>query len=391
MFGALLIMACITVANMRRGVILHKLILLELLLAMSHGTFCFMSFDGYGWYLSSTAALLYCSYFTHNVVAWLKIKPFFHGPQASFKPKVCRWVTIIYLTTLAMTAPVMIFQIYNNFRYFNNISRLYEVTRPYEPLYRDPWWIFSVLTLFHIIRKCYSINVFRLVRKSPRFGILLAAIFLAIAFTVVDIISSIVPGLSVTDGINPYWKLALVFKCLTDNIMLDDFRSVLQRLGAVKLDGTNAMQTNSLNLSPNEKLNIGGDEDETRHVETHRPRIGSRATRMSLSGRMLDDGETLDGDGSTRRRQSLANSGIGRLGVKMSKLPSLSFIKSRAEKEAERNMQLNKRVSHSTEDDAHDTHDRSQRNNSDSQPWDAMDFVTALTDPKMQDASRSKK
>jgi hypothetical protein len=29
MFGALLIMACITVANMRHGVILHKLILLE--------------------------------------------------------------------------------------------------------------------------------------------------------------------------------------------------------------------------------------------------------------------------------------------------------------------------------------------------------------------------
>jgi F420-0:gamma-glutamyl ligase-like protein len=29
LFGALLIMACITVANMRRGVLLHKLILLE--------------------------------------------------------------------------------------------------------------------------------------------------------------------------------------------------------------------------------------------------------------------------------------------------------------------------------------------------------------------------
>lgn len=101
---------------------------------MSHGTFCFMSFDGYGWYLSSTAALLYCSYFTHNVVAWLKIKPFFHGPQASFKPSVCKWVTITYLTTLALTAPVMIFQIVNNFRFFNNISRLYEKSRPYEPL-----------------------------------------------------------------------------------------------------------------------------------------------------------------------------------------------------------------------------------------------------------------
>jgi hypothetical protein len=38
MVGALIIMACITVANMRKKVLLHKLILLEQLLAMSHGT-----------------------------------------------------------------------------------------------------------------------------------------------------------------------------------------------------------------------------------------------------------------------------------------------------------------------------------------------------------------
>lgn len=47
--GALLIMACITVANMRKGVLLHKLILLEQLLALTHGTFCFMTFKGFGW------------------------------------------------------------------------------------------------------------------------------------------------------------------------------------------------------------------------------------------------------------------------------------------------------------------------------------------------------
>lgn len=35
--GSLLIMGCITVANMRRGVLLHKLILLEQLAALSHG------------------------------------------------------------------------------------------------------------------------------------------------------------------------------------------------------------------------------------------------------------------------------------------------------------------------------------------------------------------
>lgn len=64
--GALLLMACITMANMRRGVLLHKLILAEQLMALTHGTFCFFDFKGYGWYLSSTAALLYLSYILHN-------------------------------------------------------------------------------------------------------------------------------------------------------------------------------------------------------------------------------------------------------------------------------------------------------------------------------------
>ena len=52
MVGALIIMACITIANMRRKVLLHKLILLEQLLAMSHGktnccpNICWICLDG---------------------------------------------------------------------------------------------------------------------------------------------------------------------------------------------------------------------------------------------------------------------------------------------------------------------------------------------------------
>ncbi|PVH67944.1 hypothetical protein DL98DRAFT_387996, partial [Cadophora sp. DSE1049] len=220
----------ITVVNMRKGVLLHKVILLELLLAMSHGTFCFMSFDGYGFYLSSTAALLYCSYFTHNVVAWMKIRFFFTGQRPLFGPRYCKWVRWIFLTTLAMTIPALIFEIFNNFRFFNNYSTLYQTVRPYEPLMRDPWWIFSCFTLFHVIRKGYSLKFFKLVGRSPRFVVMLIAIFLAIIFTIMDILSSVTSRLRGTDGINPYWKLALVFKCLTDNILLDDFKNVLQRL-----------------------------------------------------------------------------------------------------------------------------------------------------------------
>ena len=167
---------------------------------MSHGTFCFMSFTGYGYYLSSTAALLYCSYFTHNVVAWLKIKPFFTGAQPFFGLQYSTWVRRIYLATLAMTVPALIFEIYNNFRFFNNFSRLYAQVRPYEPLMRDPWWIFSCFTLFHVIKRSYSLKLFKLVQRSPRFGIMLLAIMLAVSFTIVDILSTKISDLSITDG-----------------------------------------------------------------------------------------------------------------------------------------------------------------------------------------------
>ena len=136
MVGALVIMECITVAAMRKGVLLHKLILFEQLLATGHGTFCFMAFPGYDWYLSSTAALLYCSYFMHNVVSWVKVRPFFVGNRPFFAPKTGKIVQRVYLGTLALTIPVLIYEIFNNFRFFNNINDMYRSVRPYEPLMR---------------------------------------------------------------------------------------------------------------------------------------------------------------------------------------------------------------------------------------------------------------
>jgi hypothetical protein len=109
---------------------------LQLLLAISHGTFCFMNFHGFGWYLSSTASVLYCSYVLHNFIAWIKIKPFFVGQGCFFQPRIGIWVQRIYLITLIMSIPPIILQVFDNFRYFNNISLLYERIRPYEPLMR---------------------------------------------------------------------------------------------------------------------------------------------------------------------------------------------------------------------------------------------------------------
>ncbi|KAI9923375.1 hypothetical protein MW887_009925, partial [Aspergillus wentii] len=36
------------------------------------------------------------------------------------------------------------------------------------------------------------------------------------------------PGLPT--GVEPFWKLAFVFKCLCDTIILDDFKSALDRI-----------------------------------------------------------------------------------------------------------------------------------------------------------------
>jgi hypothetical protein len=267
----------------------------------------------------------------------MKIKPFFAGDHPSFGPRYCKWVRWIFLTTLAMTIPALIFEIFNNFRFFNNYSTLYQAVRPYEPLMRDPWWIFSCLTLFHVIRKGYSLKFFKLIQRSPRFGIMLVAIFLAITFTIVDILSSIISGLSGTDGyipvvlashglanycnrINPYWKLALVFKCLTDNILLDDFKSVLQRLGDMKEDGTIAMLPDAMNVDTSEKTGSTDHREEAFGESSSR---GRRGQALDHSSTMPNYDQPPDVSENEYKTQSIAANAVGKLGIKIHKLPKL--------------------------------------------------------------------
>ena len=92
---------------------------------MFHGTFCFMNFEGYGWYLSSTAMLLYASLYLHNIIAWMKTKAF-------LSPRNSR----IYIFSFLLTTPYWILETYDNFTFFNNINRLFLRTRPFEALFR---------------------------------------------------------------------------------------------------------------------------------------------------------------------------------------------------------------------------------------------------------------
>ena len=54
---------------------------------------------------------------------------------------------------------------------------------------------------------------------------------------ILTVYSSVTKALSssLPVGINPFWKLSFVFKCLTDSVVLDDFKTALDRLRAFKI------------------------------------------------------------------------------------------------------------------------------------------------------------
>lgn len=123
-------------------------------------------------------------------------------------------------------------EIYATFVYFNNInSWLFLRTRPIETIFRDPWWVASCAKLLWVLKTHYDLTLREVVTVSPRFAVMLGAMVLSISFVILDILSvteTLKDALPV--GVNPFWKLALVFKCLTDTVVLDDFKTALDRL-----------------------------------------------------------------------------------------------------------------------------------------------------------------
>ncbi|KAF5252598.1 hypothetical protein FANTH_2492 [Fusarium anthophilum] len=237
MIGALIIMIGITLANMRRGVMLHKLILIEvsilssiafnrlsshktskLLLAMPNGFFTFFDPPTWGWYLSSTVIFLIISWNLHNVIAWMKNKPFLSKRNNA-----------IYIGSIILVQPYWVLEIYANFTYFNTPNtHLFSSTRPLEAVCRDPWWIFTAINLFWNIKYRYEFKPLEIIRISPRFGLLLLSMSLSIIFIIVDLLS-VTPVIPI-GVINPFWKFAFIFKCFTDTIVLDDFKTALDKL-----------------------------------------------------------------------------------------------------------------------------------------------------------------
>ncbi|KAH6949104.1 hypothetical protein DER45DRAFT_513373 [Fusarium avenaceum] len=223
MIGALIIMIGITLANMRRGVLLHKLILIELLLAIPNGFFTFFDPPAWGWYLSSTAIFLIISWNLHNVIAWIKNKPFLSKRN-----------NYIYIGTIILVQPYWVLEVYANFTYFNSSNHLFSSTRPLEAVCRDPWWIFTAINLFWNIKYRYEFKPLEIIRISPRFGLLLLSMSLSIIFITIDLLS-VTPVIPI-GYINPFWKFAFIFKCFTDTIVLDDFKTALDKLSRYKMD-----------------------------------------------------------------------------------------------------------------------------------------------------------
>lgn len=93
------------------------------------------------------------------------------------------------------------------------------------------------MLLLRAIRRRYQVPAAALLRASARFTLMLAAVAASVVFIVVDVLSvtGALPDVGRTVGLNPWWKLAFVFKCLADAILLDDFKTILDRLWDVQL------------------------------------------------------------------------------------------------------------------------------------------------------------
>jgi hypothetical protein len=67
----------------------------------------------------------------------------------------------------------------------------------------------------------------------------------SIIFTVLDIlvVTNVLKN-ALPDGIDPFWQLSTVFKLLTDTMVLDDFKSALDRLHVFKMSKFRAARLN---------------------------------------------------------------------------------------------------------------------------------------------------
>jgi low temperature requirement protein LtrA len=89
-----------------------------------------------------------------------------------------------------------------------------DTSRLFEPLARDPWWVFTTIKLVLAINDNYEFTIPKLVRISPRFGVMLLCLFVSIVFVVVDVVFMIL--VSKRGGLNPFWRVSTPYTSLDD-------------------------------------------------------------------------------------------------------------------------------------------------------------------------------
>ncbi|RDK41094.1 hypothetical protein M752DRAFT_284586 [Aspergillus phoenicis ATCC 13157] len=214
MVESLAIMTVITAANIKSK---------KLLLAAFHEIFIFLHEPAYSWYLSASAVSLNVSAALHNLITWMKARSFFNiwGKD------------------------------YANFAFFNYNKPLFITTRYFKPLFWDPWWIIATCLLFYNIKHAYQCTFCDLIRTSPRFGIMIFLLVISLLLTIVDSFDVLgAVHLAIPTGVEPIWKFALVSKYLCDTVILDDFKSTLNRISAAFF--SNLLQSESTQFHPRE-------------------------------------------------------------------------------------------------------------------------------------------
>lgn len=123
--------------------------------------------------------------------------------------------------------------------------------------------------------------------------------------------------------------------------MLDDFKSVLQRLRVIGLGGFNAIDRNLFRAAPNGTVHLQ-EEEGLEDAEPWSSSPSYRRRMFSLSRRRLDDGETLDKYGKAGRNYSMAASATGKTGVKIRELIGFPLLLKSAEKQVQVSIERNK-------------------------------------------------
>ncbi|MCJ1404592.1 hypothetical protein MMC11_007818 [Xylographa trunciseda] len=219
---------------------------------------------------------------------------------------------MLFIGTILAVQPFWVVEAWSNYEYFNGLGNNANIyTRPWEALFRDPWWIFTTCRLVYAIKRNYNYPLLALIKDSPRFGIMILCMALSIVFLLTDVIVT-AAHISADSGINPYWRaspnssqqtrdlltlilqLALVFKCASDTIFLDDFKSVLdtvvdnalRKAGGAVSSGQrrpSAVHSNSHKMVDRPKLN-SGQSSKTAATEVSAMKAPDSVTTCSVAG-----------------------------------------------------------------------------------------------------------